>query len=90
MGNSVAAVTAMDRMLDQFSGCLNEEAARRVLAWKMDAETEARVETLGEKANQGSITGEERDEYQSYVEIADIIAILKLKAKRFLAMQDGD
>ena len=89
MNHGAVAVTAIDKMLDQLSGCLNEEAARRVVAWRMDPETQARVATLGEKANDGSITDDELDEYKGYVEIADVIAILKLKARRMLATPSG-
>lgn len=89
MGNATAAVTAMDRMLDQLSGCLNAEAARRVVELKIDAETQARVAALGEKANEGLISPEELEEYKSYVEIGDVIAILKLKAKKLLASTNG-
>ena len=54
MGPSTAAVTAIDKMLDQFSGCLNAEAARRVADFKIDSETRlssrpwARRQTRGE------------------------------------------
>ncbi len=89
MENATAAVTAMDKMLDQLSDCLNAEAARRVIDLRIDEETQARVAALGEKANEGLISAEELDEYKSYIEIADIIAILKLKAKRFLASTNG-
>ena len=89
MGPTTAAVTAIDKMLDQLSGCLNAEAAGRVIDLKIDEETQARVATLGEKANEGLISAEELDEYKSYVEMADIIAILKLKARRFLATMNG-
>jgi hypothetical protein len=89
MGHSTAAVTAMDRMLDQFSGCLNAEAARRVVDFKIDSETQAVVAARGEKANKGRITDEELEVYKSYVEIADFIAILKLKAKQLLSTTNG-
>ncbi len=89
MGNATAAVTAMDKLLDQLSGCLNAEAARRVVELKIDDETQARVAALGEKANEGLISPEELEEYKSYVEIGDVIAILKLKAKKLLASTNG-
>ena len=89
MRNATAAVTAMDRLLDQLSGCLNAEAARRVVELKIDDETQARVAALGEKANEGIISPEELDEYKSYVEIDDVIAILKLKAKKLLDSTNG-
>ena len=80
MGNTNAAVSAIDTMLDQLSGCLDVETARRVVDLKINDEIQTRVALLGEKANEGAISTEELDEYKSYVEIADIIAILKLKA----------
>lgn len=89
MGNATAAVSAMDKLLDQLSGCLNPEAARRVVELKIDAETQARVAALGEKANEGLISPEELEEYKSYVEIGDVITILKLKAKKLLASTNG-
>jgi hypothetical protein len=89
LGHSTAAVTAIDKMLDQFSGCLNAEAARRVVDFKIDSETQALVAALGEKANQGRITDEELDAYKSYVEVADFITILKLKAKQLLSTTNG-
>ena len=36
------------------------------------------------RANEGSLTPEERTEYLSYVEAADMVAIFKLKARRQL------
>lgn len=89
MGTTTAAVKAMDKMLDQLSGCLNAEAARRVVELKIDPETQARVADLGERANEGLLSPEELDEYKSYVEVGDIIAILKLKAKRLLLATNG-
>ena len=89
MGSSTSAITAMHNLLDQFSGCLNAEAARRVVDFKIDSETQALVAALGEKANEGRITDEELDAYKSYVEVADFITILKLKAKQLLSTTNG-
>ena len=61
---------------------LNGEAARHVLALTIDPEIQARVEVLAERANEGELTPEERSEYLSYVEAADLLAIFKLKARR--------
>ena len=79
----------MDRVLDQLSGCLDDESARRVIAFEFDAETKARVAALADGANEGHLTEEDRAEYRSYVEMADVITILKLKAKRLLAAPNG-
>jgi hypothetical protein len=89
MGNTTIAATTADKILDQFANCLNEEAARRIVELKFDDETLARVELLGDKANEGLLSDEESEEYKSYVEIGDVIALLKLKAKQVLTKSNG-
>lgn len=88
MGNTTAAVTAMDRMLEQLSDCLNAESAQRIVALRIDPEIQSRVEILAGLANEGMLSEEDRDEYKTYIEMADLIAILKLKAQR-LAPSNG-
>jgi len=45
----------------------------------------ARLEVLGEKCNEGELTPNERTEYETYVQVGDLFAILKAKAKKALA-----
>jgi hypothetical protein len=84
METQMPAAHFMDRVLDPLAACLNTEAARSILDLRIDPETQARVEVLAERANKGELTPEERDEYLSYIEAADLLAIFKLKAKRQL------
>lgn len=74
----------MDRVLNPLAASLNREAAERILDLRIEPEIQARVAVLAERANEGELTPEERDEYLSYVEAADLLAIFKLKAKRHL------
>jgi hypothetical protein len=74
----------MDRVLDPLAACLNREAALSILDLRIDPEIQARVEVLAEQANEGTLTPDERAEYLSYVEAADVLAIFKLKAKHHL------
>ena len=66
---------------------LNSEAAQNIVNLRIDPEIEKRVAFLAERANEGELTAEERDEYLSYVEAADVLAIFKLKARRRLDAQ---
>jgi hypothetical protein len=84
MGTQTLAAQFMDRILDPLASSLNEEAARRILDLRIDPETQARVTFLAGRANEGELTAEECDEYLSYVEAADLLAIFKLKARRHL------
>jgi hypothetical protein len=74
----------MDRVLDPLADCLNREAALRIVELRIDPEIQARVDVLAERANEGELTPDERAEYLSYVEAADLLAIFKLKARRHL------
>lgn len=63
---------------------LDAESARRILEFRVDPAMQARLDILSEKANEGTLSGDERAEYQAAINAADIISILKLKARRRL------
>jgi hypothetical protein len=84
METQFQAAHFMDRVLDPLAASLNKEAARSILDIRIDPEIQARVNVLAVRANEGELTPEERDEYLSYVEAADLLAIFKLKARRNL------
>jgi hypothetical protein len=80
----VPAANFLSRVLDPLAHCLNREAAMRILDQRIDPEVQARVAVLAERANEGELTPEVRDEYLSYIEAADLLSIFKLKARRHL------
>jgi hypothetical protein len=80
----MAAATVLDGLLDPLSRCLDAESARRLVDLRVDPPVQERIDTLGERANEGSLSPEERGEYEALVNAADFISILKLKAKRHL------
>ena len=89
MEHAIHAAHFMDRVLDPLAACLNREAAVSIVDLRIDPEIQARVEVLAERANEGTLTPDERAEYLSYVEAADLLAIFKLKAKRHLEANGG-
>lgn len=84
MDTPAPAAHFLDRILDPLAASLNPEAARSIVALRIDPEIEARVAVLAERANEGQLSPDERDEYLSYVEAADWLALFKLKAMRHL------
>lgn len=78
------ATSYLDRILEPMTEAFTPEMARKIVALRADAETQARIDMLAEKANEGCLTSEEEAEYKSYVEAADIIGIIQAKARRFL------
>ena len=77
-------VTGLDSLLEPLSLCLDAESSRRLVAFRIDQSLQARIEKLGERANEGSLNASERSEYEVLINAADFIAILKLKARRHL------
>lgn len=75
----------IDGILDALSRCLDAESASRVAGMEIGPEVQARVDVLAKRANEGLLTAEERAEYEAFINLADIVSILQLKARRQLA-----
>ena len=78
------STAALERLLDPVSRSLNIEAARKLAQLKADAKTQARVDELARKCNEGELTAAERSEYERYVTAGNLIAILQAKARLLL------
>lgn len=79
----------LDSLLDPLSRCLDAGSARRVTELRIAANVQERIDTLAERANEGILSDEERTEYEAFVNTSDLIAILKLKAQRYLESNPG-
>jgi hypothetical protein len=75
----------LNRLLEPVGRCLSEEAARALVGLRADEEAQARVGELAEKCNEGTLSAEERAEYEAYVMAAGIVAILQAQARARLA-----
>jgi hypothetical protein len=74
----------LDRCFDPLISVMTTDQARQILEIQPDPQLVARVKHLAEKADAGTITVEERDEYKHFVDAGDIISLLKAKARRSL------
>jgi hypothetical protein len=77
----------LERFLGPVAESLNVEAARKLVRLKADAKTQARVDRLARKCNEGELTKEEHAEYEWYITAGNLIAILQAKARLLLAKQ---
>ena len=75
----------LDRYLEPVTEAFSVDVAKRILELEPDAGVLAHVQELGEKSNSGCLTEAERDEYQSLANVGTLVALLKAKARRFLA-----
>ncbi len=75
----------LDRYLDPVAQAFSPEVAQKILDLRPDDGVLARVEQLGEKSDSGTLSVTEQNEYQSLADAGTLIALLKAKARRFLA-----
>ena len=80
----MSATALVDQLLDPFAQCLDAESAKRVIEFGIAPAVQQRVNALAERANDGALTDDERNDYEALITAADFIAILKLKARRRL------
>ncbi|NOY42889.1 MAG: hypothetical protein GXP26_13775 [Planctomycetes bacterium] len=73
-------------VLDQFlAPIFTPEVAQQIVTHRPDDKTQARLDELREKANEGRLSDSERQEYQEVVENLDLISLLRAKARAVLA-----
>ena len=76
--------TVLDRFLRPFTECLTPEVAQRIVNLQLDSQSQARLDELAAKANEGQLTDDERQEYEEFVEGIDLLGILKARARSIL------
>lgn len=74
----------LNLFLEPVTDAFTPEIARVFADLPARAELQSQVDDLAQKANDGTITPAEEAKYKAIVDAADLIAILQLKARRFL------
>jgi len=77
----------LDRLLEPFADCFTPEVAAKVADMRADDVVQKRVDYLADRANEGLLTPDERDEYTGYLYAIDVIAVLQAKARSQLRRQ---
>jgi hypothetical protein len=77
-------------MIDPISRVLTPAAARQILEVRADDETQRRIDELADKCNEGTLTADERAEYQSYVSWFNFLTLLQAKARTFLKFHGNE
>jgi hypothetical protein len=75
----------LDKMLEPVARCFTPTVAKQVAELRADLPTQARIDELAVKCNEGELTEAEQREYKAYVEAMDLIGILQAKARAILA-----
>ena len=83
----MSTTSLLDRFLDPVVEFLPADTARKIIDLRIDPELQTRLDELADKSNEGTLSADEREEYEGYIDALDIIAIFKLKAKAALRRQ---
>ena len=80
----MAAIESLDNFLQVDTGRFTAPMANAMIHFTVSDEVKERAEELAEKSNFGTITEQERAEYQRLIEWAEMLSLMKARAKRFL------
>ena len=77
----------IDRLVEPVVRTLTPEVARALVNLRADPQLQAQMDELAEKCNEGQLTPDERDDYETSIRFANFIAILQAKARSLLKNQ---
>lgn len=69
---------------------LSSEAARSILAMSFDSNDVQRINVLSERAREGTLSGAEQSELDTYERVGHLLGILHSKARVSLRATDSD
>jgi uncharacterized protein YnzC (UPF0291/DUF896 family) len=85
----MSSITTLDRLVEPVVQILTPPVARALVQLRADSEVQARMDELAEKSNEGRLTSEEREEYETSIRFGNYLAILQAKARRLLKKCEG-
>ncbi len=74
----------LDWLIEPFAECLTIEAAWKIVAMKADDASQHYVDLLADKANQGTLTEDEKSEYDRCLAAFHFITVMQARARRLL------
>lgn len=78
----IITLPSIERILEPVTACLTPEVAQRIVNVRLhDPSMMQRLEFLREKANEGTLTEQERAEYEGFVEGDDLLMLIKDQAR---------
>ena len=81
---NAASSDIISSVLDPFAECLTPESARRIAALRAAPATQARLNDLANKANEGQLTDAERADYDRFRSVFHFVTVLQSQARVFL------
>jgi hypothetical protein len=84
MSTIAESTSIFRRVIEPENGTMKPELARYVMDLDFKPQDHVRFEHLSEKAQAGTLTIQEADELDGYLQVDSILSIMRLKAERSL------
>ena len=77
----ITEADVFNRLIDASNPTLTPEAAAGILQLGYSESDHRRMAELAQKSGEGTLTADERREFESYVFVGDVLSLLKSKAR---------
>ena len=77
----MSRINVLDHFLDPLGVMFTPEVAQQVVAFRVDASTQARIDALADKCTEGQLTAAEGEQYDTYLMAIDFLTVLQAKAR---------
>jgi hypothetical protein len=74
----------LNQLLDPLKTALTPEVAARIDSLRADEQTQAKLDELADKAQEGMLTLQDQRDYDDLLSAIDLITILQIKARAVL------
>lgn len=80
----MTATAVLNELLDPVGRLLTAESAKQLIELRAPPSVQSLVDHLAAKSTEGTLTAEERADYETYVSAGTFIAVLQSKARKVL------
>lgn len=77
----------LDQVFDPVSRCLTPEVAERIAKLRAPRKVQRRIDALADKCSEGTLSPDEREEYETWVRAINFLGVLQAKARKLMADQ---
>ena len=78
----------LEEMLEPVTRAFSHDVAQALVNIKASDAAQARITELAEKCNEGKLTSDEREEYETSIRFANYLALLQAKARKLLKARE--
>jgi hypothetical protein len=89
MSASVTPAQLLGDLVEPLGRAMTPSSARAILSLRASAAARERIGELADRCNRGTLTSEERAEYQLFVEVGEVVALLQTRARLYLSEHPG-